>query len=112
MLWKTTDGGLREYLIHFDSNDEIIIYHDYWRVCPRCASLNTQITDESRPYEYHKVVRKCDNCGKQWDTKFYNSDYLEEFDTEDDYEDYDEIEMQRFQMQNILDELTGGTERL
>jgi hypothetical protein len=77
MSWKTTDGGLREYLRHFDTED-LVCYHSFWDQCPRCDSLNTRETKVSHPYTGVEVVRKCDNCGKEWMTKVYNSEWLEE----------------------------------
>jgi transcription elongation factor Elf1 len=93
MTWETTEGGLREYLRHFDTED-LVCYHSFWDQCPRCNSLNTQETEVSHPYTGVEVVKRCDNCGKEWMTKIYSSEWLEEEygDYEDDLEESGEGE--------------------
>lgn len=90
MMWKTTDGGLREYLRHFDTED-LVCYHSFWDTCPRCNSLNTQEIRVSRPYSGVEVVRKCDNCGKEWMTKVYSMEWMEEV-ASGNWEDGDDLE--------------------
>jgi transcription elongation factor Elf1 len=82
-MWKTTEGGLREYLRHFDVED-LVCYHDFWSMCPRCNSLNTQETQVTHPSSGVEVVRKCNNCGKEWMTKVYSDDWLGDDEYDDD----------------------------
>lgn len=93
MAWRTTEGGLREYLRHFDSED-LVCYYSFWDTCVRCASLNTHEVHVSHPSSGVEVIRKCDNCGKEWMTKVI--EYDEGVDQEDE-ECYEDEEYQRCQ---------------
>lgn len=85
MIWKTTEGGLREYLRHFDTED-LVCYYSFFDTCPRCDSLNTCEMHVSHPNSGVEVIRRCENCGKEWKTKIYSNEWLEQFECDDEQE--------------------------
>lgn len=84
MTWKTTSGGLREYLRHFDT-EELVIRESWFDTCPRCGSRNTWLITVNHSSTSVKTLRHCYNCWKQWSTEVFSDEFLD-MDFEDESE--------------------------
>jgi len=52
----------------------VVWSHIWFRTCPRCSSLETEIVSTRHPHNGIETVRRCHMCNYEWKTGVYGGD--------------------------------------